>query len=189
MDDIVRIIEAGAWPLAFILSLLIFRKPIIELLPYLKRLKYKELELEFGRRLEDISKRSQESLQRTSVEPAEETEVDYYLEQVKSLSPRTAILESWLALESTAISTAQHFKLTPGDKRIMFPTALRALKEGNVLTDQDIALINDLRALRNKATHELDFYISEKEAATFMEVARNQSDIIASEAWGRYGGE
>ena len=164
------------------------RCQLIELIPQLKKLKYKELEMEFDHELETLSKKSQESRARVKVETPKEEEDDYYLQRVKELSPRAAIMESWLSLESTAITTAQHFKITPEKKRINFHMAVKSLLKSNVLTDQDVANINDLRALRNKAAHEIDFPITEDEAAKFMEIARDQADIIAGEVWQKFGG-
>lgn len=144
--------------------------------------------MEFDHELETLSKKSQEYRGRVEVETLKEEEEDYYLQRVKELSPRAAMMESWLGLESAAISTAQHFKITPEKKRINFHIAIQALRKNKVLTDQDVANINDLRALRNKVAHEIDFPISEDEVAKFMEIARDQADIIAGEAWQKLGG-
>ena len=188
MEHMVKIIEILVWPGTVLISIYLLRKPLIELIPQLKKLKYKELEMEFDRELETLSKKSQESRSRLEVETPKEEEDDYYIQRVKELSPRAAIMESWLGLESTAISTAQHFKITPEMKRVNFHMAVQALLKSNVLTDQDVANINDLRALRNKAAHEIEFPITEDEAAKFMEIARDQADIIAGEAWQKFGG-
>ncbi|MBU1369473.1 MAG: DUF4145 domain-containing protein [Proteobacteria bacterium] len=188
MEHIVKIIEVIVWPVVVLASVYLLRKPLIELIPQLKKLKYKELEMEFEHELEALSKKSQESRSRVEIEVPKEEEEDYYLQRVKELSPIAAIMESWLGLETTAISTAQHFKLTPEKKRINFHIAIQTLHKNNVLTDQDVANINDLRALRNKAAHELNFQITEDEAAKFIEIARDQSDIIAGETWRKFGG-
>ena len=62
------------------------------------------------------------------------------------------------------------------------------LVKGGVLTQEDVTNINELRVLRNKAVHEYELPLTENEAAKFMEIARNHSDIIVSEAWQKYGG-
>ena len=187
MEYLIKIIETLAWPGVVLISVYLLRKPITELIPQLKKLKYKELEMEFNHELEALSKKSQESRARVEIEAPKEEE-DYYLQQVKEVSPRAAIMESWLELEATAISTAQHFKITPEKKRINFHMAVQALRKNDVLTDQDIANINDLRALRNKAAHEIDFPITEDEAAKFMEIARDQAEIVAGQSWKKFGG-
>lgn len=47
-------IKALAWPTAAIVVALMVRKPVIELLPFLRRLKYKEIELEFSKELAQL---------------------------------------------------------------------------------------------------------------------------------------
>lgn len=47
-----EIIKAVAWPTAVIALVFLLRKPIIELAPLMKKLKYKELELEFSQEMQ-----------------------------------------------------------------------------------------------------------------------------------------
>lgn len=188
-DFIVKIIEVLVWPGTAIIAVYILRNPIIELIPQLQRLKYKDLEIEFKQKLEALEKKTRESRPKAlTYPPPTKEENDYYLQKVEELSPRSAILESWIALESTAISTCQHFKLIPENQRIYFPIAMKILKENNILSDVDIANITDLRTLRNKAAHEFSFNVSVEEAAKFMEIARNIGETIAGEAFNKYGG-
>ncbi|WP_288364470.1 hypothetical protein [uncultured Spongiibacter sp.] len=67
-------------------------------------------------------------------------------------------------------------------------SAIKALVTTGVLSDNDMRIINELRLLRNKAVHELSASISEYEAAKFLEIAQDVSDIIAGEAWQKFGG-
>lgn len=188
MEHIVEIIKALAWPVTVLISVFALRKPLVALLPQLKTFKYKELEMEFEKELDALSKKSQESRARIEIDVTPEEETDYYSQRVKELSPRAAIIESWIGLESTAISTAQQFGLAPKNKRVSFTGAMANLVKGGVLTQEDVININELRVLRNKAVHEYELPLTENEAAKFMEIARNHSDIIVSEAWQKYGG-
>lgn len=188
MEYLARIIEALAWPLTVLLAIFLLRKPLTDLLPHFKRLKYKELELEFEQSLENLRKRSHESRQRHEIDAPAEDENDFYLQEVKQLSPRAAILESWIGLETSAVSTAQHFKIVQADKRLPFVKILQELLLSGVISEENVAIINELRALRNKAAHEISFPITEDEAAKFMSVARDQAEIIIGEAWRFYGG-
>lgn len=47
-------IKALAWPMALVVVALMIRKPVIQLLPFLRRLKYKEIEFEFSKELEQL---------------------------------------------------------------------------------------------------------------------------------------
>jgi uncharacterized protein YutE (UPF0331/DUF86 family) len=188
MEYFVQLVDALAWPVTVFLGIYLLRAPLIELIPQLKKLKYKELEMEFERELDSLSRKSQKSKSRIKVKTEESERSDYYLERVKELSPRTAIMESWIELESAAISTAKRFGLAPQDKPVSFMSAVLALKDAGVLTQQDVENISELRALRNKAAHNVELPVSNKEAAKFMEIARDQGEIIVGETWSKYGG-
>ena len=54
LEFVASIIESLAWPLVFLLAFTLLRQPIKDLLPFLQRLKYKELEVEFNRRVEEV---------------------------------------------------------------------------------------------------------------------------------------
>jgi hypothetical protein len=43
-----EIVKALAWPTAIVVLVSLLKKPIVELVPLMKKLKYKELELEFS---------------------------------------------------------------------------------------------------------------------------------------------
>lgn len=191
MDYLVRIIEALAWPGVALIALFVLRGPIADLIPMLQRLKYKDLELEFERDLDKLREEARDARSKTTLPPSDESvvaDLDYYLQQVRESSPRNAVIEAWLGLESSAVSTATHFKLMPEQARVTASSALKALVTAGVLSDNDMRIINELRLLRNKAVHELSASISEYEAAKFLEISRDVSDIIAGEAWQKFGG-
>lgn len=191
MEHLVRIIEALAWPGVALIALFVLRRPIADLIPMLQRLKYKDLELEFERDLDKLREEARDARSKTTLPPSDESvvaDLDYYLQQVRESSPRNAVIEAWLGLESSAVSTATHFKLMPEGARVTASSAIKALVTAGVLSDNDMRIINELRLLRNKAVHELSASISEYEAAKFLEIARDVSDIIAGEAWQKFGG-
>ena len=47
--------KALAWPLTIILALLLLRRPLADLIPLLQRLRYKDLELDFGKRVQELA--------------------------------------------------------------------------------------------------------------------------------------
>ena len=187
MDNLVRITEVLVWPIAVLVMVYWLRRPLGELIPYLQKLKYKELEIEFNRDLERLRERTRET-ETKGQEAAEVTSEDYYLEEVRKTSPRNGILESWLALESTAIATVQVYKLIEPDRRVDVRSAIDALRNAGVLSEQDTNNFDELRRLRNTAVHELSNQLSEAEAARFMEIARDIGDVIAVESWSKFGG-
>lgn len=191
MEYLVRLVEALAWPGVVLIALFVLRGSIADLVPMLQRLKYKDLELEFERDLDKLREEARDMRSKTTLPPTAESvdaDLNYYLQQVRQSSPRNAVIEAWLGLESSAVSTATHFKLMPERTRVTASSALEALVTAGVLSDNDLRIINELRLLRNKAVHELSASISEYDAAKFLEIARDVSDIIAGEAWQKFGG-
>ena len=62
MDKIVRIIDILAWPTTIIIVVALLRSPLSDLLPTLKKLKYKDLELEFEREANKILSEAERDL-------------------------------------------------------------------------------------------------------------------------------
>ena len=48
---IAEMVKSLAWPAFLFFTVLVFRKPLVELLPGLRRLRIKEIEIEFNREL------------------------------------------------------------------------------------------------------------------------------------------
>ena len=53
---IVEMTKALAWPASIIFIIFLLRKPIIELLPFLEELKYKDFALKFHKEVSKVSK-------------------------------------------------------------------------------------------------------------------------------------
>jgi len=51
---VAEIVKALAWPTSILLLVLTLRKPIGELIPFLRKLKYKEIEMEFSCELAEL---------------------------------------------------------------------------------------------------------------------------------------
>ena len=178
MEFLAQIVDSLAWPITVLILVIMLRSPLSELIPLLKKLKYKEFEVEFDRELDAISQATSEAKQEAEV-PYIEMEPGYieYMEATIVSAPRAAIMESWIRLENTVIETTRRY-LLPENERIHLPTALHALLASNAVSESNIKLIYDLRALRNKAVHELDFSITEKEARKFVDAASDLGELV-----------
>jgi len=79
----------------------------------------------------------------------------YYL-RVAKISKRSAIMESWLEVE-TAVSDAYEQKVEPGMKVFMDPDDVADFLRGrDQISADDYAVYIELLKLRNKAAHEID---------------------------------
>ena len=110
---IFKILESISWPVATIILVLILKRPIVELLKTYRALKfkYKDIEINFDRSIEEVSKKASEiaSEEKITLEAPESLK---QMELAK-LSPRGAILESWILLEELILEICSTVKISP----------------------------------------------------------------------------
>tara|TARA_R110002073_G_scaffold264557_1_gene427609 strand:+ start:1330 stop:1890 length:561 start_codon:yes stop_codon:yes gene_type:complete len=166
------IIESIVWPITVVVGILLLRRNIETIVPYIQRIKVKDFEL-------DLKEAKQELPLEVTFEPAPDllskTKDQFSdLYQLAELSPRAAILESWLQVES-ALSKLALAKLDDQGAMLAIPP-LRLneyLKRKSVISNEQYRFVNRLRELRNKSVHLLDMNISLDEASDYIDLARS----------------
>jgi hypothetical protein len=147
---IVEAIKALAWPVATVVAVVLLRRSLATVIPGLKRLKVKGVEMEFEREVSALKAESGKLLP-----PKAETEVETtgrFLRLVV-ISPRAAVLEAWRQLESAAVaSLAFRGELQPQDRTTLV-NLIESLRKSAILNEDQRILFNGLRALRNLAVH------------------------------------
>ena len=178
---VIQLLEAIAWPVALVVGITLFRRPIIKLIPTLRSARYKDLELQFGKRLDELGSQAEKAeLPEPEARPAwvyespDEWTFRDYIERLAPISPRVAIAEAWrrveLALRDAASRRGQRI---PGD--VM--TLSRQLESGGILPRDAASLVRDLRPLRNQAIHAHELDLDPEQAIEFAALAER---IIAS---------
>lgn len=159
---IAQIIGALAWPSAVITIFLALRRPIRDLMPFIHKLKWKEVEIEFGKQVKEISAELVQEL--PLGDDALAASADESLLRLVEVSPRAAVLEAWRGVELAALDAAR--RITGDEFRNITLTydALRKLERSKQVAPSILGLLRELRTLRNQAAHSPDFAIS-KEAA------------------------
>ena len=157
---IATIIGSLAWPATLLVAIFMMRRPIAELLPSLRRLKYKELEVDFGKELEKIeavmdtvevkAKPKGELPVEVEPEPLPKTRTEL-LERLAELSPSAAILESWRNVERTLDI---YFSRRGIERPRSGQTILGHLDYDPNFPPQLVSAYQELRLLRNRATHD-----------------------------------
>ena len=142
-----------SWPVVAIAALFFLRKPLVGLIQLLERVKYKDLELHFDRKLEAVESSLDEISTRVPDFEAENALLD-----LSSVYPRGAILESWLEVERLIVKVARSFALsvTPDETRQTF-SLQNTLENKSVIRPELAAIIRDLRVVRNGTVHGSDF--------------------------------
>ncbi len=168
---IAEIIKAVAWPSAVIALVILLRKPIVELVPLMKKLKYKELELEFAQEIEELKSHVGNALTKRNGEPDLQTVSSKAMDLV-SYSARAAIIEAWIELEAVAVEKASSFwNQAPSEAFRNDPKLGDYLHKCKVLDDKQVVIYKKLRKLRNKSAHSEDLNLSEKDARSYVNMA------------------
>jgi hypothetical protein len=170
-----KIIEALAWPGAFLAVLLVIRKELPAIVRSLRRFKFKDVELEFGEAARAVAADAKEAVPpskpdvRLAGQPKEEMALR--LAAIAELSPRAAILESWLQVEAAAVDvirkrTTSNLSSMPGPMRLR-----DNLIRFEVINSRQAAVFENLRELRNKAVHFPDAEFTKASVDSYIEAA------------------
>ena len=172
-------VRALAWPATAFVLVLLLRKPIAELIPLLTRLKYKDLELEFGRRVAEVKAEASEELPPPKPPAALEAAEEQTLLELAKLSPRAAVTEAWRQAEVAAIDAARRNDIYLSPSEVTSPVrVLRSLERHGVIDAGKLGLMHDLRGLRNQAVHSPDFAVSTAAALEYVQLARRVVDFL-----------
>ena len=159
---------------------------IRRVLPQLARLRFKDLELDFGRRLAE-ARAEAATLPATQLPatqlPAPTATSDDALIRLADASPRAAILEAWLRLEAAALSAARRRGTTEPISQLRTPGRLiESREELGVIDARQAAVFHELRSLRNSAAHALGFEPSPEAARDYVRPAARLEQSLDGEA-------
>ena len=156
------VVGSLAWPVAAITVIFLLKKPLGALLPNLRNLKYKDLELDFGTELKKAEEKAKQVLPAATKPKAitkQPKERDSYqiLKEAERLFeefPEPAVALAWTAVEvelmDAILRTASSPDYPPHNsalKNAMY------LKEAGYLGEDKIDLIKRMVNLRNIAVH------------------------------------
>lgn len=167
-----EVIKALAWPAVATLLIVKLRKPLLDLVPFLRKLKYKEFELEFAK---EVAELKADSAERPAIDalPPESTPIrESWLQEMATFSPRAAVIEAWLEVETAAVEAASSFWTQPSTASIKnFPRLGEYLLQCNVIDHKQLNTFRKLRELRNKAAHLENLELSEKDVRSYINLA------------------
>lgn len=170
-----KIVEATAWPGMLLAVLLIIRKELPAIARSLRKLKFKDVELEFGEAAKAVASAAKDAVPpsspdvRLAGQPKEE--MAQRLSSIAELAPRAAILEAWLQVEAAAVDvvrkrTSTSLTSMPGPMRLR-----DSLVRAEVLSSKQVAIFENLRTLRNEAVHFPDAQFTKESVASYIEAA------------------
>lgn len=173
LEFLASIINSLAWPASLFGVIFLFRGKVAELIPYIGKLKYKEFELEFRESMRELGAEAKELENVESQEPIEVPDEADQLYALAEISPRAAILESWLRVESHAVMALRARDVASDEEmRKLTPMRLARLVEStNALSDEELKIFHKLRELRNRAVHLGDPELSAKDVVEYIDLS------------------
>ena len=160
LEFIAAIVGHLAWPGVVGGGLFLFRKSIVERLPYLRKASWGDKSVEFGDTLQVATEKAaliepqeeQKQLPPPAEAATEEEQVEERFASALQASPRFAVLEAWFPVEQELQRIARN-KGYSADRTRSPTYTLRQLQNDGTLPSETASLINDLMKLRNIAAH------------------------------------
>ena len=183
---IATVINSLAWPGVVIGIVLIVRKKLPDLVAALRRLKYKDLELEFEASAKAIEEQSNKALpeitKTITVAGSSPEEMRNHLTGIADIAPRSAILEAWLLVERAAVAVVRKrgisdFRSMPGPMRLR-----DYLVKGELLNASQVAVFEELRNLRNEAVHAANAQFTTEAVSNYISAALKMAAYLEQQA-------
>lgn len=150
-----------AWPATVVVAVVVLRNQLRRVLLTLTRLRYKDLELDFGRELKEVEKKARA----IDVKPAgpppraiaaakDSAQILAEAERLAEDFPEPAVALAWAAVEEELMSAVMRLAISPD-----YPPHNSALRNARLLLDQraidenTLDILNRMRNLRNVAVH------------------------------------
>lgn len=170
---IAQIINTLAWPVVVVFIMLQLKDKLTELIPRLKRIKYKKTEIEFM--IEKLTTQEIKIIQYKSdnIKRYQDT-----LDALVNISSRSALIEAYRLLE---VSTSKAIlKAFPQQDSITLrkPLQLEILLKYKIITDEEYTQFTDLRAIRNFAVHKEDFNVKREALLAYINTSLSILDKL-----------
>jgi hypothetical protein len=179
LEFIANIVGSLAWPAVFIAVFYFLREPVENLLPLLQRLKYKEIELEFNRRVEEVRAEVVQELPPLPTAAPAQTDELTKAARLAETSPRAAVLEAWLSVEMAAFDAARRLDWqVPNDKASNGAFAMKFIERHPQVDRSIVGLLRELRSLRNQAAHAPEFALSKSAAIEYASSAARVAEHL-----------
>lgn len=180
VELLVTLIVGIAWPVATVWVAYMFKGELKALVSRISHLKYKEVEAKFEKGLAEAEaevKKVELTTPPALPQPERLSQLDQ-LRRIAEVSPRAAIMEAWVLIETAA--TVGGFTSGTVMPRVNPRLLTEQLVRVGKIPDESRVLMDKLRQLRNQAAHLPDFALSQDEAERYLELAVKISEIIRS---------
>lgn len=175
MTFTLRLVELIIWPFIIVFGLITLKKPLTLLIPLASRLKYKELEVEFSQDLKAIKHEAKCAF------PEMTQDRKALLIASADELPNATILEAWEEVDAAAIELL-HRQGKQVD--LNSPTRYKHLEETlikeSLIDTKKAKLFSELRQLRNKVAHAVNYEIGAAESIQYTELCYKLIEYFAA---------
>lgn len=180
METMNEIIQTITWPFTIIVIVVLLRRPLSQLVPTLKRLKYKEFVLDFEKEAQQVLAETERDIPENSKNKENSHESKsgdvQFCERFEEpfAGPAERILSVWRKIEFILrnIDNSEDSKIKSTGK------ILNELRNKNVLDTETYQALRSLATLRNKVAHVKSEVITDKTADSYVAAARRVFDNL-----------
>lgn len=172
-----KVIEAIAWPVVACICFFALKEQLLKLFPFLRRLKYKDFEAEFGEGIREVSEKLNANTTPAEIPMSAEAiaaeNTRDHLVRLADAAPRAAILEAWLQIEHAAQRLIKFHRIAEHRPlRMVGPAViLDYLDKAKVVTPEQRESFNKLRQLRNRVVHFAEVSLPLDEVIEYIDLA------------------
>ena len=155
---VVQTLNALAWPIVVAFLILQLKDKLDTLLPRLKKIKHKDTELEFIETIIEKYETKEKEPEIIKYESKETKHNETILYALANISSRSALIEAYRLLEVAAVKASIKTSQQKDDTAFKNPSLIGdILFKNKIITENEYIQFQDLRAIRNFATHKEDF--------------------------------
>jgi len=198
---IVELTKALAWPLTIVAIITLLRRPILQLIPDIRKFKFGDLEIDIGKELREVEKQAETALPELKevtrtvsvvVEAVGKAEgkaevigqagiidTNDRARRLAELSPAAAVVDAWLELE-TALrkgASANDIAVNEGSNPVKLMKALMNLEK---VDRQTYEIFDKLRGIRNRAVHARSMDLTASQALEYREITKRLAAKLLS---------
>ena len=154
MQFIIALIDKLAWPLVLVFAVISLKRPLAKLIPLAKKLKFKDLELEFSQELKAVTQAAEQVFPELKIDKRNVLIIS------ASRLPNSAVIEAWEAVDLAAEKLIHsHCSNIILDKDTRYKHIENILISEKLLSTKQGKLFRELRQLRNKVAHAVGYEV------------------------------
>ncbi|MCK8046070.1 hypothetical protein MSG37_14390 [Shewanella sp. 1CM18E] len=165
MQFTIALIDKLIWPLVLVFAVMNLKRPLSKLIPLAKKLKFKDLEVEFGQGLKAVTEQAE------GVFPELKTDKKSLLIASANNLPNSAVLETWEQVDLAAERLIKlHCDNITLDKNTRYKHIENILISEALINTKQGKLFSELRQLRNRVAHAVNYEVGKAEAIQYIEL-------------------